>query len=365
MRVLFISHQANRSGAPFALLQEVGYICSFNKHIIPFVLFLERGELEQEFRELCPTLYWNSLSLKIIRKSRTMWLLKRLFHFDCIYANSIISLDVALYVKQRLKIPLILHTHESESYLRSYINSVEKLKKVDAFLTVSELSKGCLVNGYGVDNSKIQIQRPFSPWVINVLKNKIPLSLPQKQDKRFVIGSICNGTWQKAPEIISLVANIFFKKYPQAGCKFMVAGIGEDNAAYYHLNYDLERMHIQDKVELVGRVNNPLDYYPQFDVFLLHSREESFSLVAEEAAICGLPIVGFKGATGATEWIKDGSGILVPYMDLDEMADALYILYSNKKFRVELGQKAKSVVESMYAKESQMKHVISVLKSVC
>lgn len=364
MKVLFISHQANRSGAPFALLQELRYICRKCDDIQPIVLLLAKGELESEFKSICPTVYWNSFGLRTIRKLRIDRLFSKFYPIDCIYANSIVSLDVAFIIKKRLQCSLIVHTHESDSYLNGYINNPEKLRDVDSFITVSEYSKKCLTLNHGVSEKKVVIQRPFSPWVVKAIEgtaNTLPVN---RTNNKFVIGSICNGTWQKAPELIAIVANLFFKKYPDANCTFMIAGIDKGNDAYYHITYDLGRMHLEDKVILMGRVERPLECYPLFDVFLLLSREDSFPLVAEEAALSRLPIVGFENATGAAEWIKDGCGLLVPYLDLDALVDALYQLYTNKDLRKQLGNHAKCVIEKMYHEESQMKNVIKVIQTV-
>lgn len=364
MRILFISHQANRSGAPFALLQELKHICRNCDDIQPIVLLLAMGELESEFKSLCPTIYWNSFWPRIIRKLRIDSLLTKVFSIDCIYANSIVSLDVALFIKQRLNCPLIVHTHESDSYLKRFIKSAEILKNVDGFVTVSEFSKRCLVQHFCVLDSKVYIQRPFSPWVVKAIEGTINMLSIIRTDTEFVIGTICNGTWQKAPELIAIVANLFFKKYPDANCIFKIAGIDKESDAYYHIVYDLERMHLMDKVNLMGRVERPLDCYPLFDIFLLLSREDSFPLVAEEAALSRLPIVGFENATGAAEWIKDSCGLLVPYLDLDALVDSLYILYTNEDLRKQFGNCAKCVIEKMYHEESPMTNVMKVIKSV-
>ena len=123
-------------------------------------------------------------------------------------------------------------------------------------------------------------------------------------------------------------------------------------------------MHLYDKIRWIGAVKKPLDYQAGFDVFLLLSREESFSLTAEEAAITGTPIIGFEGATGAAEWIKEGAGILVPYMDYDALADALYKMYCDPKLREFLGLKGKEIITNHYKEDSQMKTIFNIIKNV-
>ena len=55
MKVLFISHEASQTGAPFALLQELKYLRDNHKDIECEVLMLWRGDLFDEFKKLFPT----------------------------------------------------------------------------------------------------------------------------------------------------------------------------------------------------------------------------------------------------------------------------------------------------------------------
>jgi glycosyltransferase involved in cell wall biosynthesis len=364
MRVLFISHQANQSGAPNALLHELKMLRYYHKEIQPVILLLEGGVLVQEFKKLFPTIGWYNIFLKAIFKLRLERLFLKFLPIDCIYGNSIVSVDIGLYLKRRLNVPFILHVHESESYLKNYAKSANYLQNVDSYITVSELCKRCLEQKYDVASDKIVIQHPFSPLVVKFMENdREEIPVDKKKDE-LIIGTICNGSWPKAPELIALIANIFFVKHPHVNCKFMVVGIDKESQAHYYIAYDLEKMQLQDKVILAGRVEQPLYIYSKFDILFLHSREESFSLVAEEAACMGLPIVGFQGATGAAEWITDECGILVPYLDLNAAADALFKLCCDEQLRIKLGNKGNSTIRRMYAEESQMKNVANALYSI-
>ena len=95
------------------------------------------------------------------------------------------------------------------------------------------------------------------------------------------------------------------------------------------------------------------------------SREESFSLAAQEAAIMSTPIVGFQGATGAGEWIQNGAGILVPYLDLDKFAEALYKLLVDNELRESMGMRGKQIVTNMYYRDSQIPETIRAIKNIC
>ena len=365
MKVLFVSHTGDYSGAPLALLQELRLIKEKTEHITPIVVLLRGGECVKDFQALCKTIYYYSLSSRIIRKLHLEKMLSSFRNAKCIYANSIASLEVAIRIKKQLSIPVIAHIHESESLVKTHLKSKEQLHNVDYFITVSEFSLRNLVDNYDIPSNKITIQHPFYPWINQYYKGEVQTPRPNADKDGFIVGTFLNGSWQKAPELFSLIVNTFFKKYPIVNCKFMLVGVPEDSEAYYRITFDLRRTRMIDKVIFVGYVDNPLYYHSLFDIYMLHSREDSFPLVAEETAIMENPIVCFENATGAADWItQSGCGLIVPYLDIEAMADALYTLYSDEKLRKSMGVKGAETIKTMWEREGQMDMVFSVIQNI-
>ena len=79
----------------------------------------------------------------------------------------------------------------------------------------------------------------------------------------------------------------------------------------------------QSQVRFVGPAPTPLPYMLAADVFLLSSREDPFPLVCLEAADCGLPVLCFADAGGMPLFVQEDAGAVVPYLDVDEMANQL------------------------------------------
>ena len=373
MRILFISHICDRSGAAIALLQELRFLKENHKEIDADVLMLKGGELFEDFNKLYPVLYKkeynNSIHHRILRKFRKekyrypyLSLCKK-GKYDCIYANTVATFEAAIRIKNKLGIPIIGHVHEAESLIVNFNIKSKDLNEIEHIITVSELAKENLVKTYGYPMEKITIQHPYSVWLESCIKGDVIINPKRINSNLFTIGLFCSGGWQKSLETLPFVISAFLKKYPEANCKFVIAG-SIPKHILYHTEYDLKKMHLYEKTQWIGKVERPLDYQAGFDVFLLLSREESFSLTAEEAAITGTPIVGFENATGAAEWIKDGAGILVPYMDLDALADALYQMYSDSRKRESLGAKGKVIITNYFKEDSQMKNTYNVIKNV-
>jgi glycosyltransferase involved in cell wall biosynthesis len=114
------------------------------------------------------------------------------------------------------------------------------------------------------------------------------------------------------------------------------------------LQYDLNRLGLADRVHFVGARPNPQDYLAVFDVFTLVSREDPFPLVSLEAASLGKPVVCFAGSGGAPEFVESDSGFVVPYLDLEGMADRCVELLRSPELRARLGQCAAAKVRQRH-----------------
>lgn len=372
MRVLFISHDASRSGAPIALLQELKLLCQNIKELNPTLLLLRGGELELEFSSLCPVIkinrsnnFFNRL-LRRLKIRRFVYPYQYLFHkgqFDGIYANTVASLELGCLLKKQLSIPLIGHIHEAEAYMFQFPVRAEWISSCDLLITVSRLSERNLIDNYGVPPQKIIIQHPISFWIDKCMTGDVSIPMESDEDKEILIGCFANGNWNKSTEIIPLIVKLFNDKYPKYPCRFLIIGCMSDYVKY-NLEFDIRKMGIEDQIVIYGEAKNPLEILSRIKILMVPSREESFSLVAQEAGFMKKATVCFEGATGAAEWICNGAGVIVPYMDLEKMVDALYSLLVNNNQRIQYGETAKRIVEEMYITDSQMKDVISSIRQL-
>jgi glycosyltransferase involved in cell wall biosynthesis len=89
-------------------------------------------------------------------------------------------------------------------------------------------------------------------------------------------------------------------------------------------------------VRFFGRRNDTERFYAAADLFLLPSSYETFSLVAYEAAACGLPVVA-TSVSGIAELVLEGRGGLLVDATPDSVLAALRRLVSNDVDRSVLG----------------------------
>lgn len=371
MRVLFITHEMRRNGAPIALLQELSFIKENCPDINVELLALNDGELKKDFSRICKVIKgWNvflnflNVILHKLNICGPLYVYRFMFlknKYDCVYANTVLSLEAGAFIKEKLKIPLILHVHEAECLMHLFKINSFLISSVDSFITVSNFSAHNLVNNYGVPLKKIEIHPPISFWLDQFQKGEVKI-IPFNYDGTvFLVGCFVDGDWFKSIELVPVLMKKVSLKYPDFNCKLALIGLINEEVKW-RINYELKKIGCADKVVWLDLVKSPLNYHSRFDALLLLSREESFSLVAQEAAIMAKPIVGFHDTIGVEEWFGQNGGIWVPFLDFDAVADSLYELWRDVNLRTSLGAMAKKVALDMYNESKNMLIPVSAIR---
>jgi len=99
---------------------------------------------------------------------------------------------------------------------------------------------------------------------------------------------------------------------------------------------------------IFGYYEEKWNLYDACDVFAMPSRADSFGLVYCEAWMRGKPVIGAR--CGSVPWvIHDGTdGLLVPFGDVDSLAEALLRLIMQPTLRRKMGEAGKTHVLRTY-----------------
>lgn len=110
----------------------------------------------------------------------------------------------------------------------------------------------------------------------------------------------------------------------------------------------VDELGLQNRVQLVGWVEQPQAYLKTFDVIAQPSRSEGFPLTVVEAMLAARPIVATRVGSVA-EAITDGeSGLLVEKEDVAGLANALRRLRDEPHLRQQLGQRARAIATARF-----------------
>lgn len=103
-----------------------------------------------------------------------------------------------------------------------------------------------------------------------------------------------------------------------------------------------------DHILFPGERPRPEAYFSAADVYLLPSREDPFPSVVLASMDVGVPVVGFENAGGFCDLLRDGAGMLVPYLDFQAMSAAVSELLDNPDQRSRISLHARQTIETEF-----------------
>lgn len=175
-----------------------------------------------------------------------------------------------------------------------------------------------------------------------------PLNLPKKDDNIiFFLSKLDKFHLYKGLEYLLLSIK---KVIPNLSLKLYIGGEGELSDYYKKF---VKENDLENAVIFLGFLKEEelLKYYNLCDVFVLPSIsavQEGFGLVALEAMACKKPVIVTELIGVAEDIRQENAGIVVKPKNVDELSDALKLLFSNKKEMESRGENAYGLVNAKY-----------------
>ncbi len=161
----------------------------------------------------------------------------------------------------------------------------------------------------------------------------------------FIIGSLGNIRPAKGYNIL-LEAAVLLKKRGQP-YRFVIAGQPDKNGLYETLLEQRKVLGLEEQVQFLGFLDDPVEFLANLDLFLSSSISEGLPLSAIQAMAARLPILATR-CGGYEELVADReNGWLADVGDPVAIADAVALLRTKPEIRDKLAEKArKHVVET-------------------
>ena len=125
--------------------------------------------------------------------------------------------------------------------------------------------------------------------------------------------------------------------------RLVIIGEGEDRAG---LTAQIAGYNLQDRILLLGAMQDLAPWYAQSQLFCLPSRWEGFPNALSEAMAHGLPAAGYSGCAGVRDLIADGrTGMLAAGNgDPEQLATSLALMMDDAGQRAVLGRAGRDAV---------------------
>ena len=387
-KILFVSHDASRTGAPLMLLDIIKWFKKSSP--IEFVILVSKeGVLVEEFEKLGKTYILNSadpdaadfkevlkfrLKKKYLLPTKKKKLRKALQeeNIGLVYANTIATGNLYADILIDLNAKLITHIHELEIVIRNFGEHNLKVVKehTDFFITASKAVKDNLIMNHALPSDKIEVIHSFvntdafKQKSITLDKTELLKSLNIDPDNSFIVGASGNIIIRKGVDVFIQLARAVKALNPSKHVYFIWVGADVNAKIYKWMAYDLQKLGLSEDVKFIPVVKNPVDYFQLFDTFVMVSREDPFPLVCLENASLGHPIICFEGAGGIPEFVEDDAGFVVPYLDVSTMAKKIMVLMNNPEEMATKGKVAAEKVTTMFDVSVLAPKILSVINKV-
>jgi glycosyltransferase involved in cell wall biosynthesis len=352
-KILFISHDATRTGAPILLLNLAKLLLKFKEHDVTFLL-KNGGILEFDFSSIAPTFFVNKQRSKNVfrfyLKTKKKIIEDKVFlnNFDLIISNTITNGEILETIRANYAGKIISYIHELEIGAKAFSNETSILKLIKSstkFWVPSSIVNDFLINVWNIPQDKIFTMPYYIPYNTSNLK----LEINTKEE--FVIGGCGTIDWRKGADLFIVIAKQLFIKYPEATIVFRWAGAMQ-GIELERLKYELKKSELEDKVFFQLSNSNLTDFYNNLDLFLLPSREDPYPLVILEAANFGVPSICFDSVSGSKDFILNSNGgVAVPFLDIDATVEAIINFYRNPDYKKKLGQNANNHLKSTHSND--------------
>lgn len=349
MKLLFITHQTTRTGAPILLLHVLRWLQQHQPHKQVDVLALSTGDLQSQYVNTCSAFY----DYEALTKTERLSLFKRILiklglkkainkhqvlqqqliqqNYDVIYANTIVSVPIGSRIaKGCTKAVFIAHIHELYVIIKQLLPDFNAyLDTIDHIIVPSQLTAKGLIERWGANPKDVSVVYSFSnsgdiPKKTNASKNL------------FTVGASGTVHWRKGYDVFIQLARYMSTHYPDKDTRFVWVGKLYPLEALI-VQEDLRKLGLENVVTFIGEVEEAPTFFNDFDVFVMPSREDPFPLVCVEVGLLGKPMISFEGAVGTNEILESGGGYIVPYLDIESMAEKVVYYRNHPDIRVKHG----------------------------
>jgi len=276
--------------------------------------------------------------------------LNKQFGLDIIHVHGIGIGPTATILKYLTKKPVVTMIDGSQESYSSLAGIFETI-----LIKTTKFDHYFVVDNGGPALPKFQRllhnQSKLTPVFINIdsdkiypKQNNLELTKSLGLDNYFIFISIHNLEPIQGVNYSILGFKKLIEKYNIPNSILLVVGGGSVRDKLETMTHDLE---ISNKVIFVGAVDNSLipDYYSISNVALSTSLLINMNTSTVEAMACKKPVIAFNCGNTRDLLIRHmDNGILVTPGAIDELSEAMFLLYNKMELRTKLGENARKFI---------------------
>ena len=285
---------------------------------------------------------------------------------DMVHNNTAAVLE-GIYLKRKLKLPLIWHVHEiivKPKAISDFINMLMG-RYADKIVTVSQAVANHIKQSPFIKDSQVEViyngvdNAVYYPMDASSIREKFDIA----QDA-LVIGMIGRVNAIKGQnDFIEAVEPLLEKN--EKAVAFLAGGVfpGEE-WRLEELDKRIASSSVVSQIHRIDYYDKTSELYNMFDIFVLPSiKPDSLPTVVLEAMACSKPVVGYNNGGIAEMVVDDKSGCLVKSNRPRELSNAISLLLDSSEKREKFGRVGYQRQKELFSLESYIKNFSELYKT--
>ena len=285
---------------------------------------------------------------------------------DMVHNNTAAVLE-GIYLKRKLKLPLIWHVHEiivKPKAISDFINMLMG-RYADKIVTVSQAVANHIKQSPFIKDSQVEViyngvdNAVYYPMDASSIREKFDIA----QDA-LVIGMIGRVNAIKGQNDFIEAVEPLLEKNEQA-VAFLAGGVfpGEE-WRLEELDKRIASSSVVSQIHRIDYYDKTSELYNMFDIFVLPSiKPDSLPTVVLEAMACSKPVVGYNNGGIAEMVVDDKSGCLVKPNCPQELSNAISLLLDSSEKREKFGRVGYQRQKELFSLESYIKNFSELYKT--
>lgn len=285
---------------------------------------------------------------------------------DMVHNNTAAVLE-GIYLKRKLKLPLIWHVHEiivKPKAISDFINMLMG-RYADKIVTVSQAVANHIKQSPFIKESQVKViyngvdNTVYYPMDASSIREKFDIA-----QAALVIGMIGRVNAIKGQnDFIEAVEPLLEKN--EKAVAFLAGGVfpGEE-WRLEELDKRIASSSVVSQIHRIDYYDKTSELYNMFDIFVLPSiKPDSLPTVVLEAMACSKPVVGYNNGGIAEMVVDDKSGCLVKPNRPQELSNAISLLLDSSEKREKFGRVGYQRQKELFSLESYIKNFSELYKT--
>ena len=281
--------------------------------------------------------------------------------------NNTTAVLEGIYLKQKLKLPLIWHVHEiivKPKAISDFINFLMG-RYADKIVTVSNAVANHVKQSPFIKEGQVQViyngvdNALYHPMQVSAVREKFGIP-----EDALVIGMVGRvNAWKGQGDFLEAVTPIL-EHNPNSVAFLAGSAFAGEEWRVEELESKISKSSVASQFKRIDYYEHTTELYNMFDIFVLPSTNpDPLPTVVLEAMACGKPVVGYRHG-GVCEMVAEGTnGLLASPGQSQELSDAILELVSDPEKRLQFGQASVRRQGESFSLESYIRNFSELYKS--